>query len=89
MFHTDVAKVDRDVAYVAMVVHIYCKLLFSMFHQSYVANVFIRMLHIFHTYVSYICCVRFIWMLCSLQWFQMFFLVFYCNTSGVTNLLSA
>ena len=76
VFHTNVVKVDRDVAYVAMVVHIYCKLLFPMFHQSYVANVFIRMLHIFHTYVSYICCVRFIWMLCSLQWFQMFFWCF-------------
>jgi hypothetical protein len=27
-----VAKVDRDVIYVAMVVHIYCKLLFLIFH---------------------------------------------------------
>jgi hypothetical protein len=31
-FHMDVAKVDRDVAYVAMVVHICCKLLFPIFH---------------------------------------------------------
>jgi hypothetical protein len=25
LFHTDAAKVDRDVAYVAMVVHVCCK----------------------------------------------------------------
>jgi hypothetical protein len=37
-----------------MVVHVCCKLLFSMFHlffQTYVVSVFIWMLHIFHTYV--------------------------------------
>jgi hypothetical protein len=32
VFHMDVAKVDRDVAYVAMVVHVCCKLLFLMFY---------------------------------------------------------
>jgi hypothetical protein len=32
VFHTDVAKVDRDVAHVAMDVRVCCKLLFSMFH---------------------------------------------------------
>jgi hypothetical protein len=31
----DVVKVDRDVAYVAMVVHIYFKLLFLMFHLCF------------------------------------------------------
>ena len=31
LFRMDVAKVDRDVAYVAMVVHVCCKLLFPMF----------------------------------------------------------
>jgi hypothetical protein len=44
VFHTDVAKVDQDVAEVAMVVHVCCKLLFSMFHlsfQTYVATLFI------------------------------------------------
>jgi hypothetical protein len=49
-----VAKVDRDVAYVAMVVHVCCKRLFpnvsSIF--TYVASVFIWMCHIFHTYVT-------------------------------------
>ena len=61
----DVAKVDRDVAYVAMVVHVFCKLLFSMFHlifEMYVASMFIRKLHMFHTYVVSVlsgCCVCF------------------------------
>ena len=32
VFHMNVAKVDRDVAYIAMVVHGCCKLLFSMFY---------------------------------------------------------
>jgi hypothetical protein len=42
VFQMDVAKVDRDVAYVAMVVHVCCKCLFLMFHpcfQAYVASV--------------------------------------------------
>jgi hypothetical protein len=32
VFYTDVANVDRDVTYVAIVVHVCCKLLLSMFH---------------------------------------------------------
>jgi len=47
MFYTDVAKLDRDVAYVAMIVYVYCKLLFPnfyLFFQTYVASVFIWML---------------------------------------------
>ena len=32
VFHTDVTKVDWDVAHVAIVVHVCCKLLFSIFH---------------------------------------------------------
>jgi hypothetical protein len=39
----DVGKIDQDVAYIAMVVHVYCKRLSSMFHlffQMYVASVF-------------------------------------------------
>jgi hypothetical protein len=32
VFHADVAKVDRDVVYVVMIVHVCCKLLFPMFH---------------------------------------------------------
>jgi hypothetical protein len=32
VFHTDVAKIDRDIAYVAIVVQVCCKPLFPMFH---------------------------------------------------------
>jgi hypothetical protein len=32
VFYIDIAKVDRDVAYVAMVVHVYCKGLLLVFH---------------------------------------------------------
>jgi hypothetical protein len=32
VFRIDVAKVDRDIAYVAMAIHICCKRLFQMFH---------------------------------------------------------
>ena len=72
----DVVKVDRDVAYVAMVVHVYCKLPFLMFHlffQTYVASVFIGMLLMFYVYVASVlseCCV-------CLQWFQAFFMCFF------------
>jgi hypothetical protein len=44
VFHMDIAKVDRDVAYVAMLVDVCCKLLFPMFHlfvETHVASVFI------------------------------------------------
>jgi hypothetical protein len=43
VFHTDVAKVDWDVAHVAMIVHVCCKLMFSMFYffLTYVASMFI------------------------------------------------
>ena len=55
MFHTDIAKVDRDVTYVAMV----CTRMLqasvpnvSSVFQTYVASMFILMLHMFHTYVA-------------------------------------
>ena len=76
----NVIKVDRDVAYVAMVVHVCCKLLFLMFHlffQTYVASVLIWMLHMFCAYVVSDlsgCCV-------CLRWFQVFFGVF-ASVSG-------
>jgi hypothetical protein len=70
-FYVDIAKVDRDLAYVAMVVHICCKLLFSMFQlflQTYLPSVFVWMFNMFYTYVASV----FIWMLC------MFYMVFKC-----------
>jgi hypothetical protein len=50
VFYTNVAKVDQDVVYVAMGVHVCCKRLSPMFHL-----VFRHMLQVFfwmlHTYV--------------------------------------
>ena len=54
MFHVDVAKVDRDIAYVAMVVHVCYKLLFllfQLFFHTYVAGVFNRISHICFTHI--------------------------------------
>jgi hypothetical protein len=65
VFYIDVAKVDRDIAYVAMVVHVCCKLLFPMFHLLFrrmLQVCLFWMLHIFHTYVASVlsrCCVCF------------------------------
>jgi hypothetical protein len=61
----DVAKVDRDVAYVTIVVHLCCKLLFLIFHLFFfdvcckcvsldVANVFTRMMQVSYLNVAYI-----------------------------------
>ena len=76
MFHADIAKVYQDVAYVAMVVHVCCKLLFSMFHlfcsdacckcgSLDVAYVFTHLLQVFYQDVAYVC-----------NGFQVFFSVF-------------
>ena len=64
-FFRDGVKVDRDVAFVAMV----CTRMLqasvfnvSSIFQTYVASVFIWMLHMFHTYVVSVlsgCCVCF------------------------------
>jgi hypothetical protein len=65
----DVAKVDRDIAYVVMVVHVCCKCLFPMFHlcfRTYVVSVFIWMLYMFHKYIASVssgCCICFTHML--------------------------
>ena len=58
VFHMNVAKIDHDVAHVAMVVNVCCKCPFQRFHlifQTYVASVLIWMLHMFHTYVARVC----------------------------------
>jgi hypothetical protein len=55
MFQMYVAKAYHNVACVAIVVHVCCKRLSPMFHlffQTYVAIMFIWMLHMFHTYVA-------------------------------------
>ena len=71
LFYTNVAKVDQNVAYVAMVVHICCKGLFPMFHLcfwTYVISVF----YLDVAYVSHICCKCFIWIL------HIFTMIFKC-----------
>jgi hypothetical protein len=51
----DVAKVDRNVAYVAIVVHICCKLLFLMFHLFF-PDVCYNCVYLHVAFVSHICC---------------------------------
>jgi hypothetical protein len=48
----DAAKVDRNVAHVTMTIHICFKCMLQMFHlyQTYVASVFMWMLHIYTCY---------------------------------------
>jgi hypothetical protein len=53
VFHADVVKVDRDVAFVAMVVHVCCKLLFPMFYLF--PYVCCKCVHLYVAYVSHIC----------------------------------
>jgi hypothetical protein len=62
MFHMDVAKVDQDVAHVAMAVHVCCKRLFQMFHLFFF-DVCCKCVYFDVPYVSHICCKCFIWML--------------------------
>jgi hypothetical protein len=62
----DITKVDQDVAYVAMVAHVYCKGLLPMFHLcvsgrtlqvclSRCCICFTHMLHAFYLDVAYSC----------------------------------
>jgi hypothetical protein len=61
VFHLDVAKVDRDVAYVAMVVHVCCKGLLLMFHMCF--RMYVTSVYLDGAYVSHKCCMCFIWVL--------------------------
>jgi hypothetical protein len=70
MFYVDVAKVDRDVAYVTMAIHVCCKCLFQLFQlfQTDVARVLSGCyicftLMFFDNNVSHLCCDCFIPML--------------------------
>jgi hypothetical protein len=82
----DVAKVDRDVAYVAMVVHLCCKclsLIFHLFFQIYVASVFVwklHMLQIFYLDIAYVL-QRFSSVLCVFyQCFRCIFQIFHLSS---------
>ena len=67
VFYIDVAKVDRDVPYVVMVVHVCCKRMFLMFHlffrcmlQVFLSGCcicFTHMLQVFYLNVAYVAMV--------------------------------
>jgi hypothetical protein len=63
LFHTDVTKVDRNVAYVAMIVHVCCKLPSPMFHRVFWTYCY-TCVYLNIANLSHICCKRFIWILC-------------------------
>jgi hypothetical protein len=68
VFQIDIVKVDRDIAYVAMVVHVCYKGLFQCFIcvSDVCCKCFIWMLRMFHTYVASVscgCCICFTYML--------------------------
>jgi hypothetical protein len=69
VFCLDVAKVDRDVACVAMVVHVCCKRMLTMFHMFFsdlCCKCVYLMLHMFHTYVASVLSGCYVY----LQWFS-------------------
>jgi hypothetical protein len=66
----DVAKVDRDVAYVVMFVHVCCMRLFPMFYLF--LDVCCKYVYLNIAYVSHVCCKCFTYML------YMFAMVFKC-----------
>jgi hypothetical protein len=59
-FRLDVAKVDRDVAYVVMAIHVCFKCMFQMFHLFFTCS--LQVFHLDVVYVSHVCCNYFIWM---------------------------
>jgi len=82
VFHTDVAKVDRDVPYVAMVVHVCCKRLSQCF--SCFSDVCCKFVYLDVAYVSHICCKCFyldVAYVCND--FQLFLQVFQMHVSNV------
>jgi hypothetical protein len=56
MFHVECCKSRSDVAYVGMVVHVGCKLLFSMF-QLFFADIYCKCVYLNVACASHICCM--------------------------------
>ena len=75
VFYMDVAKVYRDVAHVAMAIHVCCKRPFQMFYLPF-SNVCCKCAYLDVAYVSCICCKCFIWMLCMFTMVSSVFSVF-------------
>jgi hypothetical protein len=65
-----------DVAYVAMVVRVCCKLMFPRFYLFF-SYVCCKCVYLDVAYISHICCKCFIWML-RISVFQVFFKRFRC-----------
>ena len=66
VFQMDVAKVDRDIAYVSMFVHVCCKSLLLLFYLCFSGRMlqvclsgcciyFTHTLHVFYLDIAYIC----------------------------------
>jgi hypothetical protein len=53
VFNADAVKVDRDVTYVTIIVHVCCKCLFPMFHLFF-SDVCYKCVYLNITYVSHI-----------------------------------
>jgi hypothetical protein len=76
----DVANIDRDVAYVTMVVHVCCKPQCSIFFSNVcckcvyldVAYVFTHMLQVFYLNVVYVALAIHVCSKCMFQIFQLF-----------------
>jgi hypothetical protein len=71
VFQIDVVKINWDVVYVAMVVHVCCKGLLPIFHLCFL-DAYCKCVYLDVVYVSHICCMYFIWI------FHMFAMVFKC-----------
>jgi hypothetical protein len=88
VFQTDIAKADRDVAYVAMVVYLCYKGLLPMFHLCF-GDICCKCVYLDVAFVSHICCRHFICMLrmfaMIFKCFQKLFLVFQKHVSSVSS----
>jgi hypothetical protein len=88
VFQTDIAKADRDVAYVAMVVYLCYKGLLPMFYLCF-GDICCKCVYLDVAFVSHICCRHFICMLrifaMIFKCFQKLFLVFQKHVSSVSS----
>jgi hypothetical protein len=89
VFHADVAKVDRDVTYVAIVVHVCYKISFLMFHLFF-PDIRCKRVYSDVAYVSHTCCSFYLDVVYVLQWFifkcfHVFLLVFQMHFSSVSS----
>jgi hypothetical protein len=91
VFLMDVVKVDRNVAYVTIVVQVCCKGLLPMFHMCFL-DACCKCVYLDVAYVSHIRCMCFIWMLrivaIVFKCWQVFFFKFFISIFQVFHLPS-